>query len=468
MRISLFALAVGLAVAMSSCHSNTADPPKSGSTSSQPWFDGTRFVKDGEVGTKWGKSVATDGYGNVYAVGWVEYPYRQGRSISRSEPNWSTVFLSKFDPAGSLLWNVSWDGGVDALAVNSKGDIIVQGGFQGVTDFDPGRGVFRLGSWRGFGQEGSNTYISRFNSEGHFLWARETGRSIHELNAPRGVAIDGIGNSYVLNDELVIYDPRGNVVRSLGEFSDVLTVDEAGNIYEMSATGSGVPGFTAGSSQRLASIRLRKADPEGNTLWLVDWTGLTDALAAAVTYSSGGGVYVIARFSGTIDLDPGPGLIEKTFIPESVPTYDSFGFLTSIPFVYFLAKFRADGTFEWALTFDEGIFPQAIESDGLGNAYLAGNYRGEVDLDPGPAVLESTTDPTNRLLDFFRLKLDASGRLVWARTSEITRSNEGGRSLAADDNGFTYMVGGVWPDKSHYDFMGRSDIYVRRFSPDGD
>jgi hypothetical protein len=468
MRIPLFALAVGMAVAMLSCHSNTADPPRSGSTSSQPWSDETRFVKDGDVGTKWAGSVATDRHGDVYVSGRIEYPYRPGGWTGRSESNQPTAFLSKFDHAGNLLWNASWAGGISSSAVNSNGDIIVQGGFQGVADFDPGPRVFRLGSWRGFGQEGSNTFISRFDSEGRFLWARETGWSIHELNAPRGVAIDGFGNSYVLNDELVVYDPRGNVVRSLGRFSSVFAVDEAGNIYEASAIGSGVPGFTAGSPQQPASVGLRKADPEGNTLWQVGWTGLTDAGATGVTCSSGGSVYVVARFSGTVDLDPGPGVIEKTFIPAAVPTYDSFGFLTSIQSVYFLAKFVAGGAFEWALTFDEGIFPQAIESDSLGSAYLAGNYRGEVDLDPGPAVLKSNTDPANRLPDFFRLKLDASGRLVWSRTLEITRSGEGGTSLAADDNGFTYMVGGVWPDKSYYDSLGRSDVIVRQFSPDGD
>jgi len=84
-----------------------------------------------------------------------------------------------------------------------------------------------------------------------------------------------------------------------------------------------------------------------------------------------GNIYTVGRFSGTCDIDPGPGIYSLT----SSGTTDMY-----------VAKFSATGTLIWAFNFG-GLGterPMAFKIDPFGRLYIAGDFSSAVDFDPGP------------------------------------------------------------------------------------
>jgi hypothetical protein len=245
-----------------------------------------------------------------------------------------------------------------------------------------------------------------------------------------------------------------------------------------------------------------------------------------IALASGGGVYVIGSFSGTVDFDPGSGVSEVTSSGSS----------------FFLCRFVQDGTLQWVKTLVgasgsvtpnglriasdgtlvmEGNFRSATDFDpGEGesnltpvdsedkfilklnadgdfesvqqlnlpateftldsndNIYLCGHFTGTVDFDPGTGTAELTAEED----DSFVLKLDASGSFVWVRQFECTRASQI-RDVESDSNGNICVIGSfggsidldpgaaehsvssiVPPDE----FINTTDTFVVKLDSDGD
>ncbi len=140
-------------------------------------------------------------------------------------------------------------------------------------------------------------------------------------------------------------------------------------------------------------------------------------LSQSVAVDSVGAVYVTGRFQGTVDMDPGPGVLTVT----SAGDYDMF--------VY---KLDAAGVLQWATTFggtgrDAGL---DIAVDDFGGVYLTGTYVGPVDFDPGAGVYELSN------IGGFVLKLDATGNFHWVGNCG-TEPN----SLALDSSANVHVAG---------------------------
>ena len=150
-----------------------------------------------------------------------------------------------------------------------------------------------------------------------------------------------------------------------------------------------------------------------------------------------GNVYTANSFSGTIDADPGPGVVDVT----SQSSYSDV----------LLSKFDANGSFIWAKSFG-GVnddIPSSIVLDAAGNIYLGGTFQKTVDFDPGPGITSVLADGGNfytDISDAFVSKFTASGDFVWVRT--IGAANIPGdltpeviKDLALDDSGNLYVLG---------------------------
>ena len=92
--------------------------------------------------------------------------------------------------------------------------------------------------------------------------------------------------------------------------------------------------------------------------------------------------YIAGRFSGTIDLDPGPG--------ENIHTAQNSSWT-------FVTKYSTTGEYQWGSVFGTTGYVTAFELDYGSNdmLYVTGDFSGETDFDPGPGEeLVSAVDVT--------------------------------------------------------------------------
>jgi hypothetical protein len=108
----------------------------------------------------------------------------------------------------------------------------------------------------------------------------------------------------------------------------------------------------------------------------------------------------------------------------------------------FLSKFDSEGKFQWVRTWGgkDWDIGYGVAADDSGSLYVAGNFEGTVDFDPGPGVDDHSSNGSDAA---FLSKFDSEGNLQWART---WGESSGGTSfaVATDGSGSIYVVGYFW------------------------
>jgi hypothetical protein len=353
-------------------------------------------------GAPYGK-VALDNSGNIYVVGSYggTMDFDPGPGIDeRTSSDGSDLFLSKFNQEGVFQWALTWGGpGYDEfrdITIDNNGCILVTGEFSGVVDFDPGPGVYDQGV------DGDHRpFISKFDSDGNFLWAITWGSDILKSSG----------------------DCRG------------ITCDSSGNVYATGCFGS-VVDFDPGPGEALRDplyfdAYLTKYSSDGSYQWVQTWSLVDDSGSNTVTGSdiiapSWGGVYVVGYFGGTCDFDPTDGVDEHASEGRSA----------------FMSRFTSSGTFLWALTWG-GIsnpgsdFGPSIASDTSGSVYVGWYFKGIKDFDPGDGVLEYKSQG----IDAFLSKFNSTGELQWVDTWGGKNAWTSLKSLAVDGDGNPVVSG---------------------------
>jgi len=124
-------------------------------------------------GTTWGNtnrgglvSLAVGSSRSIFALGSCQEPSEEGLN-----PNsrCGSAFVSKMDPEGELIWYNSWGEtadchGIGDLVVDSSENVYISAEYRGTIDVDPGPGTVDL--------ELGGVYISKFDTDGRFLWVR--------------------------------------------------------------------------------------------------------------------------------------------------------------------------------------------------------------------------------------------------------------------------------------------------------
>ncbi len=242
----------------------------------------------------------------VYAVGnfHTKCDFDPGPGVVERIPvGLEDAFLSAFSSSGNLLWTRTWGGSNSASAFDvapaGPDGSVVTGYFRGIVDFDPGSGVQEKSTGGTF-----NGYLSRFSSNGDFLWVRTFG-SFGDNAVGAGVSADSSGNILVS-----------------GFFDGTADLD-------------GGPGTDLHSSNGWMDAFLVKMDPFGEFLWAGTWGGegfisvYIDDEAAQVAVDADGNPFVVGHFENSVDFEPGPG--EETVQSEGL--WDAF-----------LVRFRPDGS----------------------------------------------------------------------------------------------------------------------------
>lgn len=97
---------------------------------------------------------------------------------------------------------------------------------------------------------------------------------------------------------------------------------------------------------------------------------------------------------------------------------------------------------EWALPFanDDYCRMYGVDADAAGNIYVAGEYGGSGDLDPGSGTVNVTAQGFN---DLMAMKFDASGALQWSYlVGGSSDEREWCTGIVADDAGNSWLCGG--------------------------
>lgn len=264
-----------------------------------------------------------------------------------------------FQGAGRIGGNVTDT--VAAIARDPSGAVYLTGRFGGASaDFDPGPGVVNLPLAGNF-----DAYVVKLDSAGAFVWAK------------------GLGGPLADGGTAVVADASGVYVA--GTFEDTIDLDPG-------------PGTAIAVGQGASDVFLVKLDTSGNFVWGISFGYRVEDIGAALALS-GNDLYMVGSFRGTVDLDPGPGVVSAT---SQNGTTDAF-----------VSKFDAGtGSLVWAKALNGTQEDQSrgVAADGTG-VYITGTFNGTTDFDPGLGVQPLTA--VQNSFDVFVLKLDASGTFDW-------------------------------------------------------
>ncbi|HKR07354.1 MAG TPA: T9SS type A sorting domain-containing protein, partial [Bacteroidia bacterium] len=158
-----------------------------------------------------------------------------------------------------------------------------------------------------------------------------------------------------------------------------------------------------------------------------------------VAADNAGNVYSTGIFTGTVDMDPGPGVFNLT--STGANDYDAY-----------VSKLGASGNFIWAYKFGGTSYEYglSIALDKAGFIYIAGWFGDTVDFDPGPSTYNLISAGG---ADVFVSKSDAAGNFVWAKrmgSAGDVYKHDMGYSLTIDA-GANILITGNYTDTADFD-----------------
>lgn len=134
--------------------------------------------------------------------------------------------------------------------------------------------------------------------------------------------------------------------------------------------------------------------------WVKTYGGVSSESAKILRNDSDGNLYIIGNFMGTVDFDPGIGIVNRTSLGGND--------------VYIL-KLNNAGNFLWVKTFggvSNDNFGKA-QVDKFDNIIVAGHFVNSIDFDPSANVDIKTS---NGQSDVYILKLNSLGNYLWTKT----------------------------------------------------
>lgn len=315
----------------------------------------------GGAGYEFAYSVATDQNNGVFVAGWLNGTADLNPGPGTDIHKDNCAYLMKLTSDGEFLWAKSWGDltyiqPLIDIATDYDGNCYVSGAYQGAVDFDPSNWIDQ---WFSFG--GADSYLSKFDGDGNFCWARAWGGTGTDLGYE--IDTDKLGNIYLT-----------------GFFQDTVDFDP----------GSGNELHTAAGP---TGIYLTTFNSGGKFLWARTWKGEFDWLSGGISANDGNSVSVTGVFIGSVDFDPGP----PTNIIKSSGAKD-----------FFLSKFSTSGDYLWTQTWggsDNDISYDISVSDS-GDIYLTGAFKLVVDFYPG---VNHDYHNSNGAFDVFLIKTFPDG-----------------------------------------------------------
>lgn len=400
------------------------------------------------------KAIVLDKNGNIYIAGTFEETPTFGTTNLTSKGQ-KDIFVAKLDPEGKIIWVMTAGGSgddlVNALAIDSQGDLYITGSFQGSATFGKTTLTSKNGSEDLFVAKVSDSGTTP--SQGNILWAVSFGDIEQDMGM--GLTLDQQNNLYVTGKFTGAVTFGTKTLTTKGQGSDIfvakldistgtptlaislggetedegrsIACDTKGELY-VAGTFSGNASFgdlkvsTNGKSDGFVT----KLDTSGKVLWVSPLGGSLDDVVGSLAVDGSGNAYI----TGTFQTEP---LAEATFGTIKLTSKGSED--------GFVAKLDPSGKFLWATPFggkgeDAGHF---ISLDAEENPIVTGFFDGAVKFG-------SITPPAEGNFDVFVAKLNPYGHFLGVQ-SWGGPTREKGHGLAVDKTGNSYVVG---------DFTGNS------------
>lgn len=303
----------------------------------------------GSSGYDSGTGISLDPFSNLIVTGHfvnvVDFDPGPG-TYTISSGGFESGFVLKLNSLGNFVWSKAYN----AMTVNAQceprgittdvfGNIYTTGVFYyGTIDFDPGLAVYSFSTTNVW-----HSYISKLDSGGNFMWAKE-------LSGPGSLC----------SAAAIKVDAANNVYTS-GSFGGTIDFDPGAGTYTINAGAAGQITF------------ISKLDVNGNFLFATRIAGPNDNRALGLALDANANVYITGWFGGLTDFDPGPGTFNLW--SQDLDVYIA-AYTPSLNFIW-VKQLIASGTN------DRGNGVTTFS----GNVYSTGQFAYSLnDFDPGPGT----------------------------------------------------------------------------------
>jgi hypothetical protein len=257
-------------------------------------------------------------------------------------------------------------------------------------------------------------------------------------------------------------------------FATGMVTDASGNSY-VTINGGADHGIDLNPGPALNAVTLDaalvKLDPSGALVWAAAFNatgGASPYVRIVHAADADQNAYLVGSFCGTVDFNPGPGVMNVTSSQAG-----------SEPSVY-LSKLNSAGELQWIHTLDgRGLSPSHLALDGEGNLVIAAGFSPgsnalPTDVDPGPGEFLVQQIGSG---DQLTLKYNPNGEFIWARQFAGVGASVGSGSVAVDGQGGVFIAGSYSGNVDLDPGAGvhlvansdtAADGYVVRLDPEGD
>jgi hypothetical protein len=465
-----FRIRLGVLILALACHGELIDGglPPGGNEPPTPFTPGLA-LRVGGTGADVIRAMRIDPSGNVLVAGtFTGVTTTDGLGGSPLTSLGGTDgFLAKYSSTGALVWSRRFGGTQDELvtdlALDAGGNIFVGGSFQGVAGFDlSGAGVVLTSTG------GEDGFVAKFSSDGALLWVRRFGGAGPDQVS--ALSADGSGNVFAAGgftgpaNALPAPGPtiqsgggRDGFVLALGGDGAVRWAIPLGGPQDDAALGiaatasgdiavagefHGTADFARGGGTATFLTALGGADvflafySGGGTLVRAvrfGGTGEESVSPGGLSADASGNTILLGSFSGSVDFDPGPGVVARA----------SLG-----PVDLFASRFDAAGSFQSTITLggpSGSITGARAVAAPDGGTLITGRFTGAIDFDPGPGISMTASLGLQGVTDAFVGRYRPSGGLAWvSRFGEATLvagRGTAGTGLALDPAGNPLVAG---------------------------
>ncbi len=255
---------------------------------------GTFLWVRGMDGREWGAhSIAASRTNEIYVTGYFRGTANFGSHTLVSSGD-EDIFILRLNSEGDILWaqkagGPSTDRG-EAVAVSSTGQIFITGSFKESATF----GTVLLSSLGG-----SDTFISKLNSDGNFLWTKQAGGIGNIIG--RGIATDEYGDIYVVGSFTGVASFGTNTLTSQG-LTDMM-------LARLDSTGTFVSALAGSGSQSVSGQGIA-VDSSSNAYTIGDFRETATFGAHTVTSIGGVNIFVVSCYPTT------PNVAAPVFNPD--------------------------------------------------------------------------------------------------------------------------------------------------------
>jgi len=233
----------------------------------------------GGIGGDLSYSIAVDVTGNIYTTGFfsgtADFDPGAGVFNLNSFGN-ADIFIVKLNGAGNFIWAKQMGGSLGdaaySITTDPSGNVYTTGAFIGPADFDPGPGVFILGS-----RISQVAFVSKLDATGNFVWAKQLGEG-----------------SLVASGVDIVLDLFQNVYTT-GGFYTTADFDPGTCVFNLTSAGE-------------FDIYVSKLDIGGNFIWAKKMGGDGYDVGISIALDVFGNVYTTGIFYGIADFDPGDNI----------------------------------------------------------------------------------------------------------------------------------------------------------------